>query len=151
MAPFYGVANDHILVLALVHGLLLLLGVTGAAAALVSFRRQTRITQEMGNELKQSEEKHRLVFMDCQMPEIDGYQATEAIRNPHTPVLDHDIPIIALTAYAKEQDRKQCMVAAKENRPAEAAIVVEKLENAFHLLKEHWSSRTAVAKERKTP
>ncbi|HKI18846.1 MAG TPA: PAS domain S-box protein, partial [Isosphaeraceae bacterium] len=39
-----------------------------------------------------------LVLMDCQMPELDGYEATRLIRDPATGTLDPEIPIIAVTA-----------------------------------------------------
>ena len=50
-----------------------------------------------------------LVLMDIQMPEMDGYEATRAIRNPDTGILTSDIPIIALTANALEGDRQRCL------------------------------------------
>jgi PAS domain S-box-containing protein len=51
------------------------------------------------------------IFMDCQMPEIDGYEATRLIRQGHVPGLDPQIPIIALTAYAMSGDRLKCIQA----------------------------------------
>ena len=45
-----------------------------------------------------------LVFMDCQMPEMDGYQTTQMIRTQGS-----DIPIIAITANAMPYDRQRCL------------------------------------------
>ncbi len=50
-----------------------------------------------------------MVFMDVQMPEMDGYEATTMIRNPDSGVLNNDIPIIAMTAYAMTGDREKCI------------------------------------------
>ncbi|MEY2633921.1 MAG: hypothetical protein RIR00_2575 [Pseudomonadota bacterium] len=50
-----------------------------------------------------------LVLMDCQMPEMDGYEATQAIRAGAGGVLDPQIPIIALTANAMEGDLERAM------------------------------------------
>jgi PAS domain S-box-containing protein len=50
-----------------------------------------------------------IVFMDCQMPEMDGFEASSEIRQLPPPV--RDIPIIALTAGAMEADRQKCLAA----------------------------------------
>ena len=52
-----------------------------------------------------------LVLMDCQMPELDGYETARAIRDPNSAVRNHDIPIIALTANAMKTDREKCLSA----------------------------------------
>jgi PAS domain S-box-containing protein len=48
-----------------------------------------------------------LVFMDCQMPEMDGFSATREIRQLSTTFTE--IPIIAMTAYAMKGDRERCL------------------------------------------
>ena len=51
-----------------------------------------------------------LILMDIQMPNMDGYQATEVIRNMAVPE-KASIPIIAMTANAFEEDRKAAFAA----------------------------------------
>jgi CheY-like chemotaxis protein/HPt (histidine-containing phosphotransfer) domain-containing protein len=52
-----------------------------------------------------------LVLMDMRMPVMDGIEAARQIRNPQSAVLEHDIPIIALTADAMQSDRDSCQAA----------------------------------------
>lgn len=50
-----------------------------------------------------------LVFMDVQMPGMDGFEATRAIRSGQTRVLAMNIPIVAMTAHAMQGDRDLCL------------------------------------------
>jgi CheY-like chemotaxis protein len=52
-----------------------------------------------------------LILMDCQMPEMDGFEATRLIRNPASGVLDPAVPVIAMTANAFAEDRERCLAA----------------------------------------
>lgn len=64
--------------------------------------------------------KYDLILMDIQMPEMDGFQATAAIRAlEETPgaisSVQEKIPIIALTAHATEEDRLKCLNAGMDD------------------------------------
>ena len=48
-----------------------------------------------------------LIFMDCQMPELDGFEATKRIRSGDKAW--KSIPIVALTAHASTEDRQRCL------------------------------------------
>ena len=50
-----------------------------------------------------------LVLMDCQMPIMDGYEATRQIRAPHSTVRNRAIPVVAMTANAMLGDRERCL------------------------------------------
>ncbi len=52
-----------------------------------------------------------LVLMDIQMPVMDGYETTRKIRSLDSAVMDHDVPIIAMTAHTMQGDRTKCFEA----------------------------------------
>ena len=56
-----------------------------------------------------------LVLMDCQMPVMDGYEATHVIRDPASQVLNHKIPVVAMTANAMQGDREKCLKAGMDD------------------------------------
>ena len=63
-----------------------------------------------------SRQRYDLVFMDCQMPVLDGFAATAAIRQHEASIgSGHHIPIIALTANAMEGDRNKCLEAGMDD------------------------------------
>lgn len=72
-----------------------------------------------------------LVLMDIQMPEMDGLEATRVIRDPASAVLNHQIPIIAMTAHAREEDREGCLQAGMNDytsKPIQLEALVEAIE-----------------------
>jgi len=71
-----------------------------------------------------------LVLMDVQMPVMDGYEATARIRDPQSMVLNHNIPVIAMTANAMTSDREKCLKAGMNDyisKPVSPNVIVEVL------------------------
>jgi signal transduction histidine kinase/ActR/RegA family two-component response regulator len=72
--------------------------------------------------------EYDLVLMDCQMPEMDGYDAARAIRLLGK---GRDLPIVAMTANAMLEDRQRCLEAGMNeyiSKPIAAEQLYEKLE-----------------------
>jgi hypothetical protein len=61
---------------------------------------------------------YALVLMDCMMPEMDGYAASSVIRDRTSPVRNHDIPVIALTANAMREDHEKSLAAGMNDHLA---------------------------------
>jgi signal transduction histidine kinase/DNA-binding response OmpR family regulator len=84
--------------------------------------------EEVAPLMEQSE--YDLIFMDCQMPKLNGYDTTRLIREQEASQ-EHHIPIIALTANAMASDRKKCLDAGMDDyisKPFSAEDLVHVLE-----------------------
>ncbi|KPA17505.1 two-component hybrid sensor and regulator [Candidatus Magnetomorum sp. HK-1] len=56
-------------------------------------------------------QSYDLILMDIQMPKMDGFEATKVIRDKSSNVLNHDMPIIAMTAHAMSGYKEICLKA----------------------------------------
>jgi CheY-like chemotaxis protein/HPt (histidine-containing phosphotransfer) domain-containing protein len=83
-----------------------------------------------GREALQKTKTHDydIVFMDCYMPLMDGFQATQRIRrSPRT----EDLPVVALTASVTEEDRARCLEAGMNDtvgKPVRISMLAKALE-----------------------
>ena len=59
--------------------------------------------------LSQADTSFDLILMDCQMPVMDGYQATRALRHGRAGELHQSTPVIAMTAHAMTGDKERCL------------------------------------------
>lgn len=93
---------------------------------LVNQRYIVRLLEKMGCEVRLAEDglfavealkenRFDVVFMDVEMPRMNGIEATRAIRNPETGCLDPAVPIVALTAHAMWGDEQRCVHAGMDD------------------------------------
>ena len=76
---------------------------------------------------EQGEKIFDMIFMDIQMPDLDGVETTRYLRSMHLPDLP---PVIAMTAYAMKEDRDRFMQAGMDDylpKPIKANILVQKV------------------------
>ncbi len=81
--------------------------------------------------LKQN--NYDVILMDCQMPEMNGYDATQRVRAGEAGEDHRAIRIIALTAHAMAGDREKCLAAGMDDyltKPIQPARLTEALEQA---------------------
>jgi PAS domain S-box-containing protein len=78
---------------------------------------------------------YRLVFMDCHMPEMDGFEATSKIRGLEKELGRDPMPIVALTASVLQEDRDRCVSAGMDDiigKPVQTRELAELLQRFAH-------------------
>ncbi len=76
---------------------------------------------------------YAVVFMDCQMPELDGYQATAEIRRREG--TGRRTPVIAMTAHTGQRDRDRCLTAGMDDyisKPIDTTLLDDVLTRTLH-------------------
>jgi CheY-like chemotaxis protein len=81
------------------------------------------------------------IFMDCQMPEMDGFAATAAIRQYEARTGAH-VPIIAMTANAMHGDRERCLQAAMDDYISKPVTAQD-----LKMMLQKWTKRVTAASD----
>ncbi|MDO6446081.1 response regulator [Colwellia sp. 1_MG-2023] len=98
------------------------------------------------------EGRYQLILMDCQMPELDGFETTQLIRSGEVGPQYQSIPIIALTANTLQKEKEKCLSSGMNDyttKPVDVAIFQNKLcqwlgEREDPLNKEHLESKNVI-------
>lgn len=81
------------------------------------------------------ENPFHIILMDCQMPEMDGYEATQAIRQGKAGEFYREITVVAITANAMKGDDEKCLIAGMNDylsKPIDADRLHETLQHWLH-------------------
>ena len=92
------------------------------------------------------------ILMDCQMPKVDGYSATEQIRRLEGSEIH--TPIIAVTAHATAYDRQRCLVAGMDGyvaKPFTTAELDDALESELRRPERQRTPRSPAPQDRREP
>jgi CheY-like chemotaxis protein len=85
---------------------------------------------------ERDEQTFDLVLMDVQMPEMDGLEATTAIREREKST-DRHLPIVALTAHAMMGDRERCIAAGMDGyvtKPVQVQVLFQAIADTLDLI-----------------
>jgi CheY-like chemotaxis protein/anti-sigma regulatory factor (Ser/Thr protein kinase) len=77
---------------------------------------------------------YELILMDCQMPEMDGYEATRKIRAGAAGERNNFIPIIAITANAMKGDKERCLSVGMDDYTSKPINIQEIQQKIYHWL-----------------
>ena len=114
--------EDNHVNLVVAEGLLETIGLVGEHA--VNGREAIEILKRSDS----SDKPFTVILMDCQMPELDGYEATRQIRSGQAGMHYKHVPIIAMTANALKGDREKCLEAGM-NDHIPKPIMIDVLKN----------------------
>jgi CheY-like chemotaxis protein len=81
-----------------------------------------------------------IIFMDCQMPTLDGYEATSTIRAAEQTRGKGRTPIVAMTANVMPEDRQRSLSAGMDDHVSKPARAVD-----FQRALEQWAHRSQAA------
>ncbi len=81
-----------------------------------------------------SDNLYTVILMDCQMPIMDGYEASRNIRAGEAGIHNKNIPIIAMTANAMKGDKEKCLEAGMSDyltKPIDINSLTVKIKNSY--------------------